>query len=99
MKIVNMYSGVPSSASTFSSVSVSKLLLRTTVGSSLLLLMDSAMISVVSVDNKDLVSPVGLFHFFLGNTALTSFDAFHFKAVVIFVEVLVDPSDLQEEGM
>ena len=73
MKIVDMYSGVPSSASTFSSVSVSKLLLRTMVGSLLLLLMDSAMISVVSVDDKDLVSPLGPFRFFLGNTALMTF--------------------------
>lgn len=54
---------------------------------------------MVSVDDKDMVSPVGPFRFFLGNTALTIFDAFHFKAVVIFVEVFVDPSDLQEVGI
>jgi len=69
------------------------------VGSSLLLVTGSATISVVSVDDKDTVSPVGPFRFFFGNTAFASFDTLHFKALVIFVEVLIDPSDLQEEGI
>ena len=95
----NCRHGIPSLASSFSSASVCESSLRTGVGLSLLLGTDSATISVVSVDDMDMVSPVGPFHFFLGNTAFMSFDAFHFKAFVIFVKVLVDPSDLQEEGI
>jgi hypothetical protein len=30
---------------------------------------------------------------------LTTFDAFRFRAPAIFVELLVDPSDLREAGM
>jgi hypothetical protein len=51
------------------------------------------------VDANETVSLVGPLLFFFGRIALMTFDAFCFRAPVIFVEPLVDPSDLCKAGM
>ena len=84
--------GIPSSASASSSTSLGPVVMLGSL--SLLLLM-----SDVSVDDNDMVSPVGPFLFFFSSNALMTFEAFHFRVTTTFVECFEGPSDLCEAGM
>src|ERR1700733_1351001 len=62
-------------------------------------MMDDSSLLLLLVSVNDIISLVGPFLFFLGNKALTTFDAFRFRVAMTFVEHFVDPSDLREAAM
>jgi len=75
--------------------------LQSTTVDALLGLLSQVSVGVLgNVDATEVVSSsVSPLLFFFGRIALMTFDAFCFRAPVIFVEPLVDPSDLCEAGM